>query len=154
MPLPNSSALTLKIAGRLLNVLITNIKIISSANPNGIEIQAIWDTGCTNTTITANVANILGLVPTGMCVVSTANGTVNRSTYTVTIILPNNVGFKDITVTETDGLSSGCEALIGMDIIMYGDFSITNHNSTTCMSFRLPSSHEIDYVKNYHGVKL
>ncbi|MBI3139488.1 MAG: SEC-C domain-containing protein [Sphingobacteriales bacterium] len=35
-----------------------------------------------------------------------------------------------------------------MDIITLGDFSITNHNGDTCMSFRLPSSHEIDYVKN------
>jgi len=38
--------------------------------------------------------------------------------------------------------------LIGMDVITLGDFSITNHNGITCMSFRVPSSHEIDYVKN------
>ena len=35
-----------------------------------------------------------------------------------------------------------------MDVITLGDFSITNHKGITCMSFRIPSSHEIDYVKN------
>lgn len=35
-----------------------------------------------------------------------------------------------------------------MDIITLGDFSITNYNGVTCMSFGLPSKHEIDYVKD------
>lgn len=35
-----------------------------------------------------------------------------------------------------------------MDIIGIGDFSITNFNQKTCMSFRIPSLHEIDYVNN------
>ncbi|MCY7409416.1 MAG: SEC-C domain-containing protein [Chitinophagales bacterium] len=35
-----------------------------------------------------------------------------------------------------------------MDIIAMGDFSITNLDGNTCMSFRMPSLHEIDYVKN------
>ncbi len=47
-----------------------------------------------------------------------------------------------------DGINPNCEALIGMDVITLGDFSITNHNGSTCMSFRVPSGHEIDYVKN------
>ncbi len=41
-----------------------------------------------------------------------------------------------------------------MDIIALGDFSITNHEGVTCMSFRYPSCHELDYVKNLkHGIK-
>jgi hypothetical protein len=53
-----------------------------------------------------------------------------------------------IIVSEVDGLSGGNNALIGMDVITLGDFSITNHKGNTCMSFRVPSGHEIDYVKN------
>ena len=35
-----------------------------------------------------------------------------------------------------------------MDVISQGDFSITNYNGNTCMSFRKPSMHEIDFCKN------
>lgn len=34
-----------------------------------------------------------------------------------------------------------------MDIIKHGDFSITNINNKTTFSFRIPSTKEIDYVK-------
>ncbi|MFV8326082.1 hypothetical protein [Flavobacterium sp. ZS1P14] len=70
---------------------------------------------------------------------------VKQNTFTVDIGLLNGVIIQGITVTEVDGLSGGCEALIGMDIICLGNFSITNHNGKTCMSFRVPSEHEIDY---------
>lgn len=33
-----------------------------------------------------------------------------------------------------------------MDVINLGDFSITNFAGNSCMSFRTPSLHEIDYV--------
>ncbi|RZK01475.1 MAG: hypothetical protein EOO43_24520, partial [Flavobacterium sp.] len=98
--------------------------------------------------ITDKVVKQLGLIATGMSVVSTANGTVNQPTYIVDIQLPNNVTIKDVTVTGVAALSGNCDVLIGMDIINIGDFSITNNNGVTCMSFRIPSSHEIDYVKN------
>ena len=110
--------------------------------------QAIWDTGATATVITQNVVNELGLIPTGMSIVFTANGETTQNTYIVDIGLPNGVVVKDVTVTCAIALSGGCEALIGMDIISLGDFSITNHNGSTCMSFRIPSLHEIDYTQN------
>jgi uncharacterized protein YecA (UPF0149 family) len=34
-----------------------------------------------------------------------------------------------------------------MDIITLGDFAVTNFNGNTCMSFRVPSLHQIDYVE-------
>lgn len=71
-----------------------------------------------------------------------------QNTYIVDVILPNGVQIKDVTVTGATALSGGCEVLIGMDIISLGDFSITNYKENTCMSFRMPSAHEIDYVKN------
>lgn len=80
--------------------------------------------------------------------VNIANGPAVQSTYIVDIVLPNRVLVKDVTVTGASGLSGGCEVLIGMDIIALGDLSITNHKDVTCMSFRIPFLHEIDYVKN------
>lgn len=83
-----------------------------------------------------------------MAQVNTANGMATQNTYTIDIELPNNVIIQGIIATEIDALVAGCDALIGMDVITLGDFSITNHKGSTCMSFRVPSKHELDYVKN------
>jgi len=141
-------AFTIKSNKGLARVLISPISIIIPNTKKVLKTQAIWDTGATSSVVTEAVVKALGLVPTGMCMVSTANGNVNQYKYIVDIQLPNNVVFRGLTVTGVPGLSGGCEVLIGMDIISMGDLSITNHNGTTCMSFRLPSSHEIDYVNN------
>jgi hypothetical protein len=59
-------------------------------------------------------------------------------------ILPNQVAFPFVKVTE--GVLSGFDLLIGMDIITMGDFSITNVGGKTTFSFRVPSVKEIDFV--------
>jgi len=43
---------------------------------------------------------------------------------------------------------SGIDCLLGMDIINTGDFIVTCLNGNTCMTFRHPSSHEVDFYKN------
>jgi hypothetical protein len=141
-------AFTVKSNNGLLRVLQTPITVLIPNTQTNIKSNAIWDTGATSSVITKKIISQLGLFPTGMSKVSTANGVVDQHTYIVDIQLPNNVICKDITVTGVSDLSGGCDVLIGMDIINAGDFSITNYNGTTCMSFRFPSSHEIDYVKN------
>lgn len=138
----------MKSNGGLSRVLITPIDILIPNTSRNVKSKAIWDTGATASVISAKVIADLGLIPTGMSQVHTANGVVNQPTFIVDIKLPNNVIVKDVTVTRVDSLSGNCDVLIGMDIINIGDFSVTNHNGVTCMSFRIPSSHEIDYVKN------
>lgn len=141
-------AFTTKSNKGLARVLTTPIIVLIPNTNKHIKSNAIWDTGASASVITTKVVQSLGLIATGMSMVNTANGTVNQSTYIVDIQLPNNVIVKDVTVTGVAALSGGCDVLIGMDIINTGDLSITNHNNVTCMSFRIPSLHEIDYVKN------
>lgn len=142
-----SISFTLKGNG-ILRILVTPIEVQNLHTGESISVKAIWDTGATGSVITKDVAKKLGLIPTGKTNVNTANGDALQNTYTVNIKTPNSLTIQSVIVTEVDGLSGGCEALIGMDIITLGDFSITNHNGKSCMSFRFPSSHEIDYVKN------
>ena len=126
-----------------------NWELLCSPNTsNNTNVKAIWDTGATATVITQNLVNALGLLPTGMSHVNIANGTTTQNTYIVDIMLPKGINVKDVTVTGANALSGGCEVLISMDTISLGDFSITNHKGSTCMSFRIPSIYEIDYVKN------
>lgn len=148
MPLLSSSAFTVKSTGGLLRVLITDINVHLPGSPDYSAIKAIWDTGASGSAITKKVAQQLGLVPSGMAQVNTANGLATQNTYTIDIGLPNKVIIQSIIATEIDALTAGCDALIGMDVITLGDFSITNHNGSTCMSFRVPSGHELDYVVN------
>lgn len=138
-------AFTLKF-DQLRNVLVTEIEIFIPNTHTSVKAHAIWDTGASSTAIAKTVAAKLGLIPTGKVQVHTANGTVWQNTYIVHVGLPNKVQVGNVTVTEVDALSGGCEVLIGMDIIINGDFAITNFEGKTMMSFRIPSMHHMDYV--------
>lgn len=142
------SAFTIKSNSGIVNQLTTLVDVVVPNTKNAFHVKAIWDTGATATVITDNVVEALGLIPTGMSHVNTANGIAIQNTYIVDIILPNGLRITDVTVTGATALSGGCEVLIGMDIITLGDLSITHYKGCTCMSFRIPSMHEIDYVKN------
>lgn len=144
----NPIAFTAKSNGGILRVIQTEVTIHKPGTSDQVKIEAIWDTGATGSAITKKTVASLGLAPTGKSLVSTANGDVLQNTYTISIGLPNGVIVQGIVATEVDALSGGCDSLIGMDIISLGDFSITNHKGVTCFSFRIPSSHEIDYVKS------
>ena len=150
----SATAFTIKVVGGgIARVLITDVNIHISGTPAAVTVKAIWDTGATGTSISSNVVRAMGLIPTGGTNVSTANGVVFQNTHTVDIGLPNKVIINGVVVTEVSALS-GADALIGMDIITLGDLSITNLNGNTCMSFRIPSLHELDYVSNLNtGVK-
>jgi hypothetical protein len=144
----SKAAFTIRSNSGINKVLKTDITIRPSGMQSHLGVKAIWDTGATSSAITTKVVNQLGLIPTGRAIVSTANGIITQNTYTIDIKLPTTVLIKGIVANEISALTSGCDALIGMDIITLGDFSITNHKGITCMSFRVPSCHEIDYVKN------
>lgn len=108
-------------------------------------LQAIWDTGATNTSIAIESAIKLNLPIFSYTQVSTGAGIVEKApVYLVNVLLPNNVIIPNVPAT---GLTlNSCEMLIGMDIITLGDFAITNHNGNTVCSFRLPSNKEIDFI--------
>lgn len=107
--------------------------------PNQLVIAlAVWDTGANGSVITPALMAKLGLVPTGKTQVHGVNSTQVVDVCMIDIILPNNVyiGKREVTVCT---LGPGqIEMLIGMDIILLGDFSIANHGSKTLFSFALP----------------
>tara|TARA_R110002124_G_scaffold140809_5_gene305269 strand:- start:2633 stop:3139 length:507 start_codon:yes stop_codon:yes gene_type:complete len=142
------SALTIKSNGGLLRQLTSPVDVFVPNTDVSNRYNAIWDTGATGTVITQEVVNNIGLIPTGMSLVHTANGVAQQNTYIIDIALSEGIFLRDITVTCAAGLSGGCNILIGMDVISLGDFSITNKENVTCMSFRVPSLHEIDFCKN------
>ncbi|MCD8312949.1 MAG: SEC-C domain-containing protein [Bacteroidales bacterium] len=107
--------------------------------------DALWDTGATNCVISKRVVQELGLHAVGMTKNITAGGTINANRYLIDIMLPNKV--QVISVKATEAELNGFDMLIGMDIIMRGDFSITHKDGKTKFSFQMPSTHDIDFVK-------
>jgi predicted aspartyl protease len=147
--------------GGLTNVIFIGVGVCQPVAIEEVQAQkikvdnyiAIWDTGATHSAITKKIADSLGLIPTGVREIRHANGKSAKNTYLVNIGLPNGLMINNVRVTEVDLIPDGNipdekqpQLLIGMDIIGMGDFSVTNFNGKTTVSFRMPSSEEIDFV--------
>jgi len=115
------------------------------------KFKALWDTGASGSVISEKVASSLGLKFIGREIVYHVNGESKVKTYGVNILLPNNVGFPALKVTE--GVLTGIDVLIGMDIISKGDFAITSFNGNTKFSFNVPSVYDIDFNKDNVAVQ-
>lgn len=140
---------TLKANG-ILNAITTPLYVgITPASPGNPltlhETTALWDTGATNSCITAEVAKAIGAVPTGRTMVHGAHGAAQTNTYLVDFVLPNKVRITDIKVTEVVSTVGGFGAIVGMDVINTGDFVISNTNGKTVVSFQVPSRIELDF---------
>ena len=143
--LATSKAFTLN-GESLLNVLKTKISLINAKGQIiAKDIVAIWDTGATGCAISEKLAKELNLISTGFTNVNTADGTRQSQVYGLSLLLPLGVATPIVQVTDAK-LSNEIDFLIGMNVIVNGDFSITNVQGKTTFSFRIPSLDRIDYV--------
>jgi predicted aspartyl protease len=152
----NSSfhAFTTKSNGRLREI-ITEIGVslpfiednIDKSDDRILRTKALWDTGATNCVVTKQTAKNLNLKPISVSKVSHADGVSLANVYLVNVYLPNNLVIPTVRVTECADNSGNFGVIIGMDVITMGDFSITNSEDKTTVSFRIPSIKTIDYVQ-------
>jgi predicted aspartyl protease len=136
-----------KVRALVTPVLISPAFDPKTTNPLPVHKQynGIWDTGATNTVISRKIVDDLLLKPIGMTLIKHAKGEDMSEVYFVNIVLPNKVGFSQIRVTE--GILSGADVLVGMDIITRGDFAVTHKDAKTTFSFRCPCTGHIDFVE-------
>ncbi len=154
---PHFYAFTVKSKGRLSEV-ITPIEVsVPTPDPihqgQFIKTMALWDTGATNTGISEVLAKKLNLLPVNFVNVIHAGGKERVPYYVVDILLPNDVLIAGTGASQFISGADGVDVIIGMDIITAGDFSITNVNDKTTMSFRLPSMQTIDYVEQVNALQ-
>ena len=139
-------------SNKLMNVLqniveISGASILGNNNINKKgKFIATWDTGATNTMVSQNVVDKCELISTGVVKVGTAGGIVEANTYVIDLVLPDNMIIPNLNVTC--GKLNDTDVLIGMDIIQRGDFAVSNFNSETKFTFRIPSLEHSDFVKN------
>ena len=95
------------------------------------------------------VSRKLQLKPSGIKEVRGISGVKAKvNEYFVNVLLPNRVQIMGIPVREAPQDITGGDVLIGMDIITSGDFAITNSGGRTKLSFKMPPSYDIDFVKD------
>ena len=129
----------------IINKLIN--KVIVHYNGKAYEVVALWDTGATETCISHQVVDKLGLIPTGKINVYTPSGAKLCNQYLTNITLPNNVTINDIVVSDSEIGEQGIGVLVGMNIINLGDFCVSNYNGKTFFSYRFPSIEHGDFVQ-------
>lgn len=110
-----------------------------------LQTSALWDTGAMGAVITREAVNKLNLHPITQCKNYHAQGESLVNVYLIDVLLPNNLLIKGVQAAE--GILDGCGMLIGMDIITFGDFALTNRNNKSVFSFQIPSTHDYDFVK-------
>lgn len=130
------------------NVIKTDVSISNPKTGKSLGTKGIWDTGATSSVITKSTAQALGLIPIGMTRVIGVHGAKIVPVYRVSITLNNENISLETEVTECEELSGTHDTgmLVGMNIIGMGDFSVSNFNGETTMTFRVPSLEKIDYV--------
>ncbi|HCC36145.1 MAG TPA: hypothetical protein DEQ14_00210 [Treponema sp.] len=102
-----------------------------------MNVKALWDTGAMLSAITPEAAKSLNLVPFNRIKVNGINNTSYAEVVKVTIGLPNTVMVNETNVTVCN-LVKDVDLLIGMDIILLGDFAISNAEGKTLFTFVIP----------------
>ena len=111
--------------------------VTDTQGTGGLSVKALWDTGATGSAITPALAKTMKLVPIDRVKVAGVNDTRIVDVVNVSIGLPNMVMVREVKVMVCN-LNQTFDMVIGMDIIMLGDFSISNGNGMTSFSFAIP----------------
>ena len=99
------------------------------------RVVAIWDTGCTATVITANLARRLHLRPCGQSTFRGIGCMRKCPVYELTVIVEPTIPPFTVRAVEADVIDHETDMLIGMDIISTGDLLVTQRAGRTAFSF-------------------
>jgi hypothetical protein len=123
----------------------------ASADTQPIVTRAIWDTGAQKSIITPHIANVLNLKPVDQVTIGGIHGKNQADIVVITLEIPGQHLHKDMEVAVcpfNSDPNSDMNMLIGMDIIVQGDFVLSNGDGYTLFSFATPpSSDKIDLSK-------
>ena len=98
--------------------------------------KVMWDTGSTTTILSRRLLDKLRPEPYRKGGMSGIGGDVETNTYLVHVAPPTGDVITYIEVMEHD--FEDYDAIIGMDIITYGDFRVESIGGKTTFFFRLP----------------
>lgn len=126
----------------LVESVITECDIYSSVGKRFHTDRALWDTGADTTIISSRIAKQLQLKPLRQGYITDIGGDSSSNVFLVHIQLPTGDFVTDVEVMEDDYYDY--DVIIGTDVIMFGDFLISNAEEKTTFQFRTPSEGGID----------
>ena len=121
----------------LVESVITECDIYSSVGKRFQTDRALWDTGADTTIISSRIAKQLQLKPLRQGYITGIGGDSSSNVFLVHIQLPTGDFVTDVEVMEDDYYDY--DVIIGTDVIMFGDFLISNAEEKTTFQFRTPS---------------
>lgn len=125
--------------------LISSVCIVNPRTGEFAWCDALWDTGCVVSAISGKLADRLMLEECACGVLSSMTGDAETRILRAGIVLSSTLCIAPINCVTFDR-GQGFDAIIGMDIISRGDFSITNAGGETVLSLRIPPGEEhIDF---------
>lgn len=112
-------------------------------------VNALWDTGAATCVMSADLARALGFefsksVPSKSIGHETVNATYG---YVYVALVSNGDIIETIAAVVDESLGDGYSFIIGMDFISKGSLAISCSPGKTMLSFTIPTSQEIDFVK-------
>ena len=121
----------------LVEDIMTECDIYSVSGRKFHTERAIWDTGADTTIISSRIVKELNLQPYKAGGISCIGGATGSNVYLVHVLVPTGDFVTQVEVMESD--FQDIDVLIGMDVIVFGDFLITNKDDKTTFQFRTPS---------------
>ena len=122
-----------------------------SCDSKGIKTSMLWDTGATHSCLSPKIVKELGLKTIDTIIVHGVNSSKIADVVIASIGLANGLFLADrrFSVSEIPGT----DILIGMDIIMMGDFAISNGGGKTQFSFVIPPfENKISFTEIADGI--
>ena len=109
---------------------------ISPSIAKTVKLSAMIDTGATGTVISQGITTRLGINPVGTTLISTPSSTnVRCNQFDVQIVLPNNVRFPSIVITEAPLQGQHIQCLIGRNILQHGVLIYNGCDNSFTLSF-------------------
>jgi len=124
--------------------IIVNISAFNQKTGIGMNLKALWDTGANCCVISENIAKKLKLPNIAEVQMKHANGIAIVKTHMLSLMLPNNILFKDIRAMSCKPIHS-FDMIIGMNVISKGNMYIIHNKAGIKFSFKYPPIHKLRY---------
>ena len=105
----------------------------------------LWDTGATKSCIKNGLAQQLNLPVVRSTKALSVDGPYVAKVYLASIGLPNRIIIAEIELLGCDD-SLSFSMLIGMDVIVRGDFLVSTFGGMTTFSFQMPANRSLDLM--------
>lgn len=122
-------------AGPMPLQIVTPLRVYNHLNNKSRVVNALWDTGASQSLVSERVVRELELKDASMMVSNTANGIASRYT-SLCFALPGDVDYMAYVEAGVlpDAIGSS-EFIVGLDIISMGDLSLRHGNGRMELSF-------------------